>query len=169
MSNSSGVMVLGVAIRAFKAGISSDNLMPLLEKYGFAGEIEDQGWYERRDFLAMLEEAAQSSPPIDFISIGLQAVRLVPFPPDIASVEEALRSYDPAYRATHQNLPEGDGLEIERLNESAYLVIDRTPYPTNCSYGVVFGLVERYAPKEAHVSVHTEEKEDHRVFRVVIR
>jgi hypothetical protein len=169
MSNSSGVMVLGVAIQAFKAGISGDNLIPLLEKYGFDGEIEDQGWYKRRDFLAMLEEAAQSNPRIDLISIGLQAVQLVPFPPDITSVEDALRSYDPAYRANHQHLPEGDGLGIERLNENTYLVIDRTPYPTDCSYGVVFGLVERYAPEGAHVSVHTEEKDDHRVFRIVIR
>jgi hypothetical protein len=169
MSNSSGVLVLGVAIQAFKAGISSQNLIPLLEKYGFDGEIDDQGWYNRRDLLAMLEEAAQFNPPIDLISVGLQAVRLVPFPPDIASVEDALRSYDPAYRATHRNLPKGDGLEFERLNENTYLVIDRTPYPTNCSYGVVFGLMERYAPKDAHVSVHTEERGDHRVFRIVIR
>ena len=169
MSNSSGVMVLGVAIQAFKAGIGSDNLMPLLEKYGFDGEIEDTGWYERQDFLAMLEEAARSNPRIDLISVGLQAVRLVQFPPDIASVEDALRSYDPAYRATHQNLPEGDGLETERLNENTYLIIDRTPYPTNCSYGVVFGLVERYAPEGAHVSVHTEEMDDYRIFRVVVR
>ena len=169
MSNSSGVMVLGVAIQAFKAGISSDNLIPLLEKYGFDGEIEDTGWYKRRDLLAMLEEAAQTNPSIDLISVGLQAVKLVPFPPDITTVEDALRSYDPAYRATHQNLPEGDGLEIERVNENTYLVIDRTPYPTNCSYGVVFGLVERYAPPDAHVSVHTEERGDYRVFRVVVR
>ena len=169
MSNSSGVMVLGVALQAFMAGIGSQNLIPLLEKYGFDGEIDDQSWYNRRDFLAMLQEAVQSNPPINLISIGLQAVRLVTFSPDIASVEDALRSYDPTYRATHRNLPEGDGLEFERLNENTYLVIDRTPYPTDCSYGVVFGLVERYAPKGAHVSVHTEERDDHRVFRIVIR
>jgi hypothetical protein len=169
MNNSSGVMVLGVAIQAFKAGISGDNLIPLLKKYGFDGEIDETAWYERRDLLAMLEEATQTNPSIDLISVGLQAVQLVPFPPDIQSVEEALQNYDPAYRATHKNLPDGDGLEVERLNENTYLVTDRTPYPTNCSYGVVFGLVERYAPAGAHVSVHTEERGDYRVFRIVVR
>jgi hypothetical protein len=169
MSNSSGVMVLGVAILAFKAGFSSDNLIPLLKKYGFDGEIDETAWYERRDLLAMLEEATHTNPSIDLISVGLQVVKMVSFPPDISSVEEALRNYDLAYRATHKNLPEGDGLEFERLNENTYLVTDRTPYPTNCSYGAVFGLVERYAPPGAHVSVHTEELDGYRVFRIVVR
>jgi hypothetical protein len=34
---------------------------------------------------------------------------------------------------------------------------------------VVFGLVEHYAPEGAHVSAHTEERGDYRVFRVVVR
>ena len=168
MSNSSGVMVLGWAIKAFAAGIS-DGLVPLLAKYGFDGEIAEMGWYERRDFLAMLEETMQSSPRIDLISVGLQVVQYAPFPPDLDSVEGALQSLDSTYRASHQHLPEEDGWEIERVNGNTYLAIDCTPYPTNFSYGVVFGLVERYAPEGAHVSVHTEELDDHRVFRVVVR
>ncbi len=167
MSNSSGVMVAGLAIKAFAMGIS-EGLKPLLAKYGF-DKIEDQGWYERRSFLAMLEEAKQSSPRFDLISVGLQIARLAPYPPGIDSVESALQSLDQGYRAGHQNLPEGDGWGYQRVSGNVYLAIDRTPYPSNFSYGVVFGTVEMFAPEGAHVSVHAEEKGDHRVFRIVVR
>ena len=168
MSNSSGVMILGLAIKAFMVGIS-DNLIPLLEKYGFDSEIEDMGWYERRDFLAMLEEVTQISPRFDLISVGLEIVQHVPLTPDTDSVESALENLDAAYRMGHQNLPEGEGWEYEKVNPNTYLAIDRTPYPANFSYGVVFGLVERFAPEGVHFSVSTEERDDFRVFRVVIR
>ena len=168
MSNSSGAMVLGLAIKAYIAGVSGDAL-PLLAKYGFDGEIEDQGWYARRDLLVMLDETMQSSPRIDMISVGLQFAHFAPFPADLDSVETALASLDPVYQASHQHLPDSDRWEFERVNDNNYLARDYTPYPVNFSYGLVFGLVERYAPQEAHVSVHTEEREDHRVFRIVIR
>ncbi len=167
MSNSSGVMVAGLAIKAFAMGIS-ESLKPLLAKYGF-DEIDDRGWYERRSFLAMLEETMRSSPRFDLISVGLQIARLAPYSSSVDSVESALQSLDQGYRASHRNLPEGDGWEVGRVNGNTYLAIDRTPYPSNFSYGVVFGTVEMFAPEGAHVSVHAEEKGDHRVFRIVVR
>jgi hypothetical protein len=151
--------VLGSSVKAFIAGVSG-NAGPMLAKYGFDGEIDEQAWYSQEKYAAMMTELADSSFITDMVSIGLQISRHVPLPPQINSVESILALLNDAYHMNHRQLPPGEGWEYRQIDHKTHYVISRNPYPENFSYGVVYGFVERFAPKGSHFSVYMERSED---------
>jgi hypothetical protein len=168
MSNASPTMVRGLAVKAFADSLA-DELKPILAKYGYAGPIGIDDWYPRRDYLAMIDEVAQSTHIVDMISVGLQTGHYALLPAGVDSVEGALQNLDASYRLGHRYLPKDEGLDYRRMDEVTHHIIARTPYPINLMYGIVFGIVERFAPEGARFSVFTEEEGGHPAFRVVMR
>lgn len=160
--------ILGLAVKAFIAGMT-DASNPIPARHGFDGEIDDDAWYPRKNYLAMINELAESTHIIDLVTIGLQTSRFAPMPPHINSLESALETLNTSYHMGHRHIPEDEGCTYKKIDERTHYLISRVPYPPNLEYGVIFGLVERFAPQDVRFSVYLEEEGDHPAYRIVLR
>jgi hypothetical protein len=160
--------VHGLAVKAFIAGMT-DPSNPIPARHGFVGEIDENAWYPRKDYLAMLNDLAEHSYILDMVSVGLQISRYAPMPPHVNSIESVLQNLDNSYRMGHRNVAEDEGLAYQKIDERTYYIVSRNPYLPNLEYGVIFGLVERFAPQDIRFSVYLEEEGEYPAYRIVVR
>jgi hypothetical protein len=168
MTDSLEAKILGLAVKALMEGLTEEK-SPLLDKYGFGGEIDESAWYLRKDYLAMVNELAESARIVDMVAIGLQVSRYVPMPPAIDSIESALQNLDVSYHVSHRNIAKDEGWKYQKIDERTHYLVSCNPYPANIGYGIVFGLIERFAPPDTRFSVFMEEEGGYPAYRVVLR
>ncbi|MCD4686081.1 MAG: hypothetical protein K8S97_09115 [Anaerolineae bacterium] len=165
MTASPDAQVMGESIHAFINGLSSD-AAEILAKYNLPQEVENGVWYSQKAYVDMMHEVEQKMFITDMVSMGMNIATFAPLPPQIDSLESALAGLNPAYQMNHRKVAEGEGWGFEKVDERTYVVTDRTPYPENFSYGVVYGFVKRFAPPGAGFLVITEAEDGARTFRV---
>ncbi len=167
MSISENAQVSGGSIQAFVAGMPDDP-GELLAKYNLPAELVQDQWYSQKSYAEMMCEVDAQTFMTEMVGVGLQIARHAVLPPTINSLESALSSMDVAYQMNHRNIAEGEGWTFEKVDENTYFVVDRTPYPKNFSYGVVYGFVERFAEGKKF-SVYVEDQDGYPAYRVVLK
>lgn len=158
----------GASILSVTQGMAS-NLKPLLAKHGL-DDIKPDEWYPQQQWLDFFRDLAGSQGSmVDLVSIGMKIPETANFPPEIDSVESALRMLNGAYHMNNRNDPVENRWEYKKVNENEYLITCRTPVPRDFEYGVVFGLVKRFCPKDKFGTVYRDERPDgSALFRVKI-
>lgn len=168
MAATSEAQILGASIKALIAGLD-DRSNPILARYGYSDDIDENDWYPRQDYLAMVQELASQPGLLDLVAVGLQTSRYAPMPPHINSLDSALENIGTSYRIAHRNIPEEEVVTCKKIDEHTYYVVSRIPYPPNLEYGLIFGLVERFVSPETRFSVFLESEDGYPAYRIVLR
>lgn len=163
--------VAGSSLLAFVKNSNSDELQPILMRAGLH-EIDPQGWYPMQNWLTVFRTIAEEhngNSMFDFVSIGIALAHTMPLPPQINTFQAAITALPQGYNMSHRNGYPGEFV-IEH-EDNLIRIIKRTPYPDELTYGLLWGLVRRYAPKPGDVRVvnldpFREQWRDQAVFEV---
>jgi hypothetical protein len=116
-------------------------------------------WYSQQAWLKAFQEISASIGPYTLYSIGLKIPENAHFPPQIDSIENALRAIDVAYHMNHRiagqilfdpqtgTTLEGIGHYIfEKAGEREVKMTCHNPYPCDFDKGIIDGMANRFKP-----------------------
>jgi hypothetical protein len=139
------VEVNGAAILATIGGMEED-VMPLLEQHGIADPKTDQ-WYPQQAWLDVFKEISEGwgagGGMFDLVSIGMNIPDNAIWPPDIDTVESALKSIDVAYHMNHRGGEIGH-YRAEVIDQSHIRMICDNPYPSDFDYGIIYRTTQKF-------------------------
>ncbi len=145
--------MFGGALQAFTNNLNAELRRPLLdkvlEKYGL-DEIDADGWLPTQfalDFYKLLSE--EGDEVFDLVAIGMQFVETAPYPPEVNSIETAMKALNEGYKMSIRNYPPEEGYTVEVLGPNHVRVVDHCPYPHDIMYGYIYGLTKRFRPENA--------------------
>ena len=146
------VEVLGQSIMAMVNGmeIIKMQVMKLLADNGIP-TLEPQAWYPMRNAISAIRTIEEKIGPVTMRTVGRKVPTNAKFPPDIRTLEEALRSLDKAYQMNHRGQQGRDigGYHFEPAKDRGGTMICDNPYPCNFDHGLIDALCERFRPKDA--------------------
>ncbi len=137
-----GTSMLGVLQAVRDLGVSPRELDGLLQLHRLP-QPEPEGWYAQSDYLALLETLGRRHGMAWLRGLGRQVPRTSMFPPEIRSLERALRTLDVAYHMNHRGGPIG-GYLYEGQGHFAGRIHCDTPYGCDFDLGILQGLVDRF-------------------------
>lgn len=147
-----GTSILGVLKAMVQAGLSEADLAKLMEAHQLPVPLPD-GWYPQVNYLAVLEAVAQVKGQHWLRNPG----RIVPltskFPPEIRTLERALRTLDVAYHMNHRGGPIGGYLFEPQGTHSGRMHCD-TPYGCDFDLGILQGLGTRFHSESPVLITH---------------
>lgn len=146
------VEVNGQTILATLAGVG-EAVRPILDKHGL-GSLQPDQWYPQQAWLDVLRDIHEGN-FLNLVGIGMKIPENAKFPPDIDSVESALRLLDTAYHMNHRNGEIGH-YRYQPVGDHAIDVICDNPYPSDFDYGIIYGLVKRFRPTGSDFKVVRE-------------
>ncbi|MCD4685162.1 MAG: hypothetical protein K8S97_04415 [Anaerolineae bacterium] len=137
----------GAAVLATLAALQSD-ASAILHRHGIT-EVDADAWYPQQACLDALKEISRMPElgTLGLVIIGIRIPELADWPDDITSttVEDALNSINTAYQMNHRNGDIGY-YHAERVDDTLIRVTCENPYPSDFDYGIIYGVVKRYAP-----------------------
>jgi hypothetical protein len=138
--------VLGSAMLALPVCIQASEIMPLLERHGFA-EIDPGKWYPQQNILSLYRDILEGRSNVtdNLVSIGIKSVETMAFPPEL-TVDTMLDAMATSYATVHRNIQPGEGTWIKKIGDGHFLAIINTPYPDDIFYGYYWGLMKQYTP-----------------------
>src|SRR5690349_3269837 len=132
--------VIGASVQGYVGCIRADEIEKYLMKYNLV-QIDPMGWYPLQtllDLLSDLHEDHQGEAMFDFVSIGMKALEMTPFPPEVEALpfEHIIMAGDNVYKATHQ----GDAgyVQPQIMGDRHVVQRTRTPYPDDLMYGALY-------------------------------
>ncbi len=147
--------VLGIGFLSLITNIKADEIAPFLSDQGLKSEgIQPDGWYPHQTLMNIYRAIQESRHNVteNFVSIGMKIMEQAPFPPNMKTLDEALMSLEPTYQAAHRYHTER-GWISDKVSQCHYLITADDPYPDELCYGLLWGLVRRFAPKGSHFKV----------------
>jgi hypothetical protein len=122
--------------------------MRILAENGINPLLPDQ-WYPQQSVLDSFKTVLEKIGPSTTRGIGQKIPEKAPFPPDINSIETALRSIDVAYRMNHRGAQRMGTYRFESTGPRQGRMVCENPYPCDMDHGLVEGMVERFRPKDS--------------------
>jgi len=148
------VEVAGLSLLAFIKNAQYSEIAPILEAAGFS-DIDPNTWYPMQNWLnvfkAIEEEHKGMNAMFDFISIGLALAHTMPLPPQIDNFQAAIMALPKGYELSHRNGYHGEF--VVEAEENKIRVTKRTPYPDDLTFGLITGLVRRFAENPGMIQV----------------
>lgn len=147
------VEVLGQSILAMIGGMEllKARAQRILAENGIA-KLEPRAWYSMRNAIAAISSIEEKIGPVTMRAVGRKIPETARFPPELRTLEEALRSLDVAYQMNHRGQHAGNiggyRYETAAVGRGGRMVCDN-PYPCNFDHGIIEALSERFRPKEA--------------------
>lgn len=140
------VEVSGAAILSTIAGLEED-VMPLLKQHGIE-KVDADGWYPQQTWLDILKAIGdrRGSSYIDLVSIGMRIPDNAIWPPEVDTIESALKSIDVAYHINHRGGRIGH-YKAEIIGESHVRMTCENPYPSDFDYGIIYRTVQKFSTK----------------------
>lgn len=138
--------ILGQAILDFGSAIGFAKFGPILEEHGLT-ELEADQWYPARPWVDVLNELAEMPrSTLDFVSMGMQQMALVQWPPefDEMSLIEILETLDDVYHMNYRGTDPG-GIDVRVIDDHQVDLIIRSFEPDDLWYGNIYGLMKRFA------------------------
>lgn len=147
----SEVQVLGQSIMAMIGGMEllKSRAMKILADNGIP-QLEPQGWYPMRNALTAIKSIEEKIGPVTMRAVGRKVPEHAKFPPEITTIEQALRSLNVAYQMNHRGQQTGNigGYHFDTAGHGGRMVCDN-PYPCNFDHGIIEALCERFRPKDS--------------------
>lgn len=147
-----GSSVLGVCKAMVQAGMPEEELASLLESHIGAVPVSDQ-WYPQSGYLALLREVAQVKGADWLRRPGRMVPQTSKFPPEIRTLDRALRTLDVAYHMNHRGGPIG-GYLYEATGPHAGRVHCDSPYGCDFDLGILQGLASLCQPETPVLITH---------------
>ncbi len=148
--------VSGIGALSLISNINAEEILPYLKDQGLQSEnIRFEDWMPHQTLMNIYQaiHASQYNVTENFVSIGMRIMEQAPFPPNMKSLDEALYSLGATYQMAHRNHTEAGWL-TEMVGPNNFLITADNPYPDELCYGLLWGLVRRFAPKGSHFKVH---------------
>lgn len=135
------VEVSGAAMLATIRGMGKD-ITPMLEAHGFTN-VQPDAWYPQQSWLDVLREISALS---DLVSIGMWIPETAVWPPEVDSIESALKSIDVAYHMNHRNGEIGH-YQAEIVDDGHIRITCHNPYPSDFDYGIIYATAHKFLPE----------------------
>lgn len=163
LTSEPGVEVRGEVLIALVDNMQAAAMAPYLEKHGLVG-IQAGEWYpvkNYQDFLNDMSERANQSSNFTAIGVAIASTAHIPLDTENATLEQIVQAWDDIYQSNHRG---GDiGYKtIERIDDNYYVAtLHGGLYPDDFEYGVIYGLVKRFAPGGMDFTVWYDEDVQH--------
>ncbi len=147
-----GVEVNGQTVMAVVNGVSElykEKMLNVLAKHGIIEPLPNV-WYKQEAWLKAFDEISQSIGIYTLFSIGKSIPESADFPPDIRTLEDALRSIDVAYHMNHRGGEIGHyTLTYYDDKERKAIMECNNPYPCHFDRGIILSITRRFRPKDS--------------------
>lgn len=158
MSANAGIEVLGNVLCTI---LSATGNMPLvnrlLAQHGLPQQLNPNEWYDRDRTLGVLSAIFASTGPATIRAIGQQIPARAEFPPNVQSIDEALKAINIAYHLNHRKngqvmfdaasgrMTDGIGhYTAAKAAKDIAQVTVQSPYPCQFDMGIVEAIVDRF-------------------------
>ncbi len=150
------VEVLGQSFLATFDAISDwpgmrDLLQRIYARYGLSS-IELHEWYPQQMVLDVFRDISITLGTGTLYKIGKQIPQSAAFPPQIATIEDAMRSIDVAYQMNHRGGKIGRYAVSEVLPQEITLLCEN-PYPCDFDQGIITALAREFSPPGTKISL----------------
>jgi len=129
---------------------------PILARYGIQNP-DPNAWYSQQEWVATLCEISQEA-ALDLMSVGRRIADTIRMPDGVYSIPNVLHVVEETYRRTHRNA-EPMRLSVEVIDDHTLRIVDRSPYPDELQYGLLFGLLSRLIPLGANLTLRYTESD----------
>lgn len=150
-SQCKGKSIIGMIQEIKGQGIAEDLLRQKLHDLGLQDAKED-GWYSTQAYLDLLRWVGEYLGGDVLKVLGRAVPATATFPPDIHTLERALKTLDIAYSLNHRGESNG-GYLLEWLEGGRVRIHCDNPYGCLFDTGILEGLIERFAPPGCKVTL----------------
>jgi hypothetical protein len=105
-------------------------------------------WYLQKNWLSAFREISETFGQETLHAIGLKIPENAKFPPDIDTIENALRSIDVAYHMNHRGGEIGI-YGFESTGPRSATMVCRNPYPCSFDRGIIEAMAVRFKPDDS--------------------
>lgn len=144
-----GISIQGALGGMQQLGLDPEAVAPILRRHGME-HVDPSAWYPQQAYLDCLRDLGEQWGQGILRELG----RLVPatskFPPEIHSMDRALRTLDIAYHMNHRGGEIGNYL-YEPFGPREGLLHCDNPYGCEVDMGIIEGLGTRFIPDGGHL------------------
>ncbi|MCU0476738.1 MAG: hypothetical protein MUC99_11635 [Anaerolineae bacterium] len=164
------VEAMGAALGPMISNIRAEEVRMVLKEYGVE-DIDLQQWYPQQLLLDIFRavEGQYGEFSENLVAIGIQAIDAFAFPDSVTDIEAVIQFLQGVYQMTHRNHPAEESWLCHKVGENAYDITANMPYPDASSYGYLYGLARRFAPKGMRASVSSPIQEEGKPTRFEVR
>jgi hypothetical protein len=150
---------IGSSLILYLRNLRSEEIASILAKYGLSS-IEPNEWYPMQRALDIQRDIYETNENVSekMVAVGIQFAQDQSFPPETKTVTDVLltRMGDRSSR----NVPAGFGRSPCMVSEKHAWVFHNSPYSDDAVYGFLWGLVNRFKPKNDMFVVRIIENPD---------
>lgn len=141
--------VSGQAMLALIECVVIKDIAPILLKHNIdRNTLQAEAWHPLQQWLDVLSDI-QNEPgfqsTLNLIDIGRTFAQTAYLPDNINTLEDALIATNDTYQLNHRGGYAGE-YSIIIMGPGHLQVIDHTPYPEDFTYGMIYGLAQRFRP-----------------------
>lgn len=148
---------IGLNMQAFTENLQSDEVRPIMEKYGVVeAEANLFGWYPTINLLNALNEIAENPNVVsNYVAIGMKIGQEIPMPPEMENptLEDVLMGWNDLYQQVHRNADVGK-IECIKHSDKHFETIHTVVFPDDMSYGLLYGYARRFLPRGTSFTVY---------------
>ncbi|MBN1565662.1 MAG: hypothetical protein JXA10_17585 [Anaerolineae bacterium] len=152
--------ILGQVILDFESAIGYEKFGPILEKHQLT-DLEPTRWYSGQRWVDVLNEIEdlQGISMLDFVSLGIQQMALVDWPPEFQemSITDILLTLDEAYHQNYRGTDVG-GIAAQVVADQHVALTIRSFEPDDLWYGNIYGLMRQFAPGREFTVYYDKDK-----------
>ncbi|MDY6935046.1 MAG: hypothetical protein SVZ03_12600 [Spirochaetota bacterium] len=140
-------------------GVMHDLALSILLKNGIDNPKQGE-WYSQQNWLNAFKQILKEIGFNTLFSIGKKIPENANFPPEINSLETALKGIDVAYHMNHRlfgeqlfdpntgNMKEGIGhYNYKKIDETKAMMVCDNPYPCDFDRGIIEAMTKRFKPQ----------------------
>lgn len=145
-----GNEVLGTAILSIINGMefSQSRALKILSENGIT-TIQGDVWYPMTGVLRAFSRVFEKVGPSTVRAIGRKVPENAQMPPDIDSLEKALRSLDLAYQMNHRGPSARGGYHCQPVGARHVRMVCDNPYPCDMDLGILDAFADKFRPKDS--------------------
>jgi len=136
--------------------VGSDQIMPYFAKHGLTN-IDPKAWYPQQKLLDVYNDmqATKNGTMFDFVSIGTKQAEQAIVPAQFASMPllDILQGVGQVFKLNNRGTDIGE-MRCETMTDKHVKMILRVTTPDNLWYGIFYGFVRRFIPKDTRFTVY---------------
>ena len=155
-ASSPNVEVNGETVLAVVAGMGSfaERAHRILAGHGIQ-DPKPGSWHKQQAWLDAFKEISDRLGPATLYQIGMKIPEKAKFPPEIKTIDQALRAVDQAYKMNHRGGEIGS-YEFRPTGQRSAEMVCRNPYPSDFDRGIIHAMANRFKPEGGFVQVELD-------------
>lgn len=165
---------LGQLLEVFFLSIQLEEFRPVLRKYGVAHDFESDKWYPTALILEIFEEIQKApNASANLVSIGMKVTEAIDFKSRFPTFNDFMAALPQLEQEMHHGNP--GRFEVYQIDDETLEVVDRTIWPHDLEYGVLYGICRLYQNERRRlvertsVSIDPETGDEAGIYRITWR